>query len=114
MIASLPWGSFENRLDQSDPGFAASRRTATYLGKSRFEPLAQRGQVGIGSARSVYEEGRIHMIILLALLLVVIFAGLGFALHVLWIVAVVLFVFWLIGLALGRGESAGNHRFYRW
>ena len=54
------------------------------------------------------------MIILLALLLVVIFAGLGFALHVLWIVAVVLFVFWFIGLALGRGESAGNHRFYRW
>jgi hypothetical protein len=54
------------------------------------------------------------MLILLALLLVVIFAGLGFALHVLWIVAVVLFVLWLIGLAVGRGESAGNRRFYRW
>jgi hypothetical protein len=54
------------------------------------------------------------MLILLALLLVVIFAGLGFAVHALWIIAVVLFVLWLIGLALGRGESAGNHRFYRW
>ncbi|HEY2565602.1 MAG TPA: hypothetical protein VGI44_17970 [Acidimicrobiales bacterium] len=54
------------------------------------------------------------MLILLALLLVVIFAGLGFAVHVLWIIAVVLFVLWLIGLALGRGENAGNHRFYRW
>ncbi|HEX4218675.1 MAG TPA: hypothetical protein VHZ02_09930 [Acidimicrobiales bacterium] len=54
------------------------------------------------------------MLILLALLLVVIFAGLGFALHVLWIIAVVLFVLWLIGLVLGRGESAGSHRFYRW
>jgi hypothetical protein len=54
------------------------------------------------------------MLILLALLLVVIFFGLGFALHALWIVAVVLFVAWLIGLALGRGESAGSHRFYRW
>jgi hypothetical protein len=54
------------------------------------------------------------MVILLALLLVLLFFGLGFALHFLWIVAVVLFVAWLIGLALGRGESAGSHRFYRW
>lgn len=54
------------------------------------------------------------MVILLALLLVLLFFGLGFALHLLWIVAVVLFVMWLIGLALGRGENAGSHRFYRW
>jgi hypothetical protein len=52
--------------------------------------------------------------ILLVFLLVLLFAGLGFALHFLWIVAVVFFVFWLVGLALGRGASAGNHRFYRW
>jgi len=58
--------------------------------------------------------GRRTMVILLALLLVLIFFGMGFALHALWIVAVVLFVAWLIGLALGRGESAGSHRFYRW
>jgi hypothetical protein len=54
------------------------------------------------------------MLILLALLLVLIFAGAGFALHVLWIVAVVFFIAWLVGVALGRGEGAGNHRFYRW
>ncbi len=54
------------------------------------------------------------MVILVAFLLVLLFAGLGFALHFLWVVAVVLLVVWLIGLALGRGESAGNHRFYRW
>jgi hypothetical protein len=23
-------------------------------------------------------------------------------------------VLWLVGFALGRGESAGSHRFYRW
>lgn len=51
---------------------------------------------------------------MVAFLLVLLFAGLGFALHFLWVVAVVLLVVWLIGLALGRGESAGNHRFYRW
>jgi hypothetical protein len=54
------------------------------------------------------------MVILLALVLVLIFFGLGFALHVLWVVAVVLFVLWLIGLVLGRGERSGSHRFYRW
>ncbi|HEY3941677.1 MAG TPA: hypothetical protein VGL60_04260 [Acidimicrobiales bacterium] len=54
------------------------------------------------------------MIIALALLLVLLFFGLGFAVHLLWIVAVVFLVFWLIGLAFGRGASAGRHRFYRW
>jgi hypothetical protein len=55
-----------------------------------------------------------NVLILLALLLVLLFFGLGFALHVLWVVAVIFFIVWLIGLALGRGESAGRHRFYRW
>jgi hypothetical protein len=57
-------------------------------------------------------EGK--MLLLLAFLLVLVFFGLGFALHFLWIVAVVLLVLWLVGFALGRGESAGSHRFYRW
>ena len=54
------------------------------------------------------------MVLLLALLLVLLFFGLGFTAHFLWIVAVVLLVLWLVGLAIGRGESAGSHRFYRW
>ena len=54
------------------------------------------------------------MLLLLALLIVLLFAGVGFAIHFLWFVAVVLFVFWLVGFALGRGESSGRHRFYRW
>ena len=54
------------------------------------------------------------MLLLLAFLIVLLFAGLGFALHFLWIVAVVLLVVWVAGAALGRGETAGRHRFYRW
>ena len=54
------------------------------------------------------------MVLLLALLLVLIFFGAGFALHILWIVAVVLLVLWVVGYALGRGEGAGQHKFYRW
>jgi hypothetical protein len=54
------------------------------------------------------------MLLLLALLLVLLFFGVGFAIHFLWIVAVILFVLWLVGFALGRGESSGRHHFYRW
>ncbi len=54
------------------------------------------------------------MLIVLALVEVLLFAGLGFALHVLWIVAAVLLVLWVVGFAIGRGESAGSRHFYRW
>jgi hypothetical protein len=54
------------------------------------------------------------MLLVLALLLVLIFFGAGFAVHLLWIAAVVLLVLWVVGFAIGRGESAGSHRFYRW
>ena len=54
------------------------------------------------------------MIVLLALLIVILFVGLGFALHALWILAAILLIAWLIGVGLGRGERAGSHRFYRW
>jgi hypothetical protein len=54
------------------------------------------------------------MVLLLAFVLVLLFFGLGFALHFLWIVAVVFLVLWFVGYALGRGEGAGRHHFYRW
>jgi hypothetical protein len=54
------------------------------------------------------------MIILLVLLLVLLFAGMGFALHFLWIIAAVFFVLWFVGFGLGRGENSGRHHFYRW
>ena len=54
------------------------------------------------------------MVVLLALLLVVLFFGLGFALHVLWVVAAVLLVLWLMDSRWGRGQGLGRHGFYRW
>jgi lysylphosphatidylglycerol synthetase-like protein (DUF2156 family) len=54
------------------------------------------------------------MVLLLALLLILILFGAGFAVHLLWIAAVVFLVVWVVGFALGRGENAGSHRFYRW
>jgi hypothetical protein len=58
------------------------------------------------------EEGW-EMIILLVLLFVLLFFGLGFAAPLLWIVAAIVFFVWIIGLALGR-SSSGRHHFYRW
>jgi hypothetical protein len=54
------------------------------------------------------------MLLILALLLVLILFGAGFAVHLLWIAAVVLLVLWIVGFAIGRGEGAGAHKFYRW
>jgi hypothetical protein len=40
--------------------------------------------------------------------------GLGFALHLLWIVAAIVLVFWLVGFTLGRGHAEGTRGWYRW
>ncbi len=45
-------------------------------------------------------------IVLVLLVLALIFAGVGFAIHILWIVAVILFVLWLIGLVTGVGRGS--------
>ena len=55
-------------------------------------------------------------IILLVLLLALLFAGLGFAVHLLWVIAVIVFFVWLIGWAFARGEGSGSRRMWygRW
>jgi hypothetical protein len=51
-------------------------------------------------------------VILLVLLLVLIFGGLGFAVHALWVVAGVMAVLWLLGFVVRSAEGGG--RWYRW
>jgi hypothetical protein len=55
-------------------------------------------------------------IILIALLIVLILGGLGFALHVLWWLALIALAIWLLGflLRLGEGAAGGRRRWYRW
>jgi len=50
-------------------------------------------------------------LVLFVLLLALIFGGLGFAVHALWVVAVVVFLLWLIGFFARGVEGA---RWYRW
>ena len=57
------------------------------------------------------------MVALIVLLLILaLFGGLGFAAHILWIVLVVALVLWVIGFFIGGVESGvGRRRWYgRW
>jgi uncharacterized protein (DUF697 family) len=89
------------------------RAIASVRARARGFPKTQRGVHILHTHKGLKRKGNI-MVILLLLLLVLILAGAGFAIHALWIAAVVFALFWIIGVALGRGESAGSRRFYRW
>jgi len=54
------------------------------------------------------------MIILLVLLLAIILAGLGFAVHVLWWIALIVLAIWLVGFLFRAAETAGSRRRRRW
>jgi hypothetical protein len=53
------------------------------------------------------KKGNVMAILLLALLVLILF-GAGFALHVLWIAAIVVAIVWVASFALGHG--AGSRR----
>ena len=50
-------------------------------------------------------------IVLLVLLLALILGGLGFAVHVLWWIALIVLAIWLVGFFV---RSAEGSRWYRW
>jgi hypothetical protein len=57
------------------------------------------------------------MVLILAILLIAILLGLGgFALHLLWILALIVLVLWLLGFVFRSAETAGSRRrrWYRW
>jgi lysylphosphatidylglycerol synthetase-like protein (DUF2156 family) len=54
-------------------------------------------------------------IILAVLLLALILGGLGFAVHVLWWIALIVLVLWLLGFFFTGAASGGpRRRWYRW
>jgi hypothetical protein len=53
--------------------------------------------------------------LLLVLLLALILGGIGFAVHILWWVAIVVLVVWLLGFLFRSTGSGGSRgRWYRW
>jgi hypothetical protein len=51
-------------------------------------------------------------IILLVLLLALLLGGLGFAVHVLWWIALAVLIIWIVGFLVRTVEGGG--RWYRW
>ncbi|HEY0517625.1 MAG TPA: hypothetical protein VGD00_10925 [Solirubrobacteraceae bacterium] len=56
------------------------------------------------------------MAALIALVLILaIFGGLGFAVHVLWYVLIIAVLLWLVGFFIGGAAEGGRRRWYgRW
>ncbi|HTX27083.1 MAG TPA: hydrophobic protein [Streptosporangiaceae bacterium] len=55
------------------------------------------------------------MIIILVLLLALLLGGLGFAIHILWWIALVVLAIWALGFLVRVGEGGSRRsRWYRW
>jgi hypothetical protein len=56
------------------------------------------------------------LVLLLVLLLALVLAGAGFALHLLWWLAIIVLAIWLLGFLFRSAGSAGGgrSRWYRW
>ncbi|MGD0380461.1 MAG: hydrophobic protein [Acidimicrobiales bacterium] len=49
-------------------------------------------------------------LVVIFLLLAIVFFGVGFAFHLLWIAAIISFVCWMAGFAFARGQHRGRRR----
>jgi len=96
--------------DSSDVESAVSRWVAQDLTTTlRASPVSQLRIPGIALFNSANEMGNVMAILLLGLLVLILF-GAGFALHLLWIAAVVIAIVWVATFALGRGERRSIRR----
>jgi hypothetical protein len=62
------------------------------------------------NAGGLDKEGTVALILLI-LILAILLAGLGFAIHLLWWIALIVAVVWLLGFVFRSGE---RRRWYRW
>jgi hypothetical protein len=65
---------------------------------------------------AAFEERRNQLmaLILIVLLLALLLGGLGFAVHILWWIALIVLVIWLLGFLIRMGEGGSRGRWYRW
>jgi len=65
-------------------------------------------------SKSYVTRGSPVAVILVALLIVLVLGGLGFALHVLWWLALAALIIWVLGFFLRVGETVGRPRRRNW
>jgi len=63
---------------------------------------------------SPHGRDQLMALILLVLLLALLLGGLGFAVHILWWIALIVLVIWLLGFLVRVGEGGSRRRWYRW
>lgn len=70
----------------------------------------------LGSETASHRRGITMAIVLAVLILAIILGGLGFAIHVLWWIALAVLVIWLLGFLFRGAEAAATprRRWYRW
>ena len=68
-----------------------------------------------GQRKRVNRKELALLLIIAVLLLALILFGVGFAVHVLWWIALIVLALWLLGFLFRTAEGAGSRRrWYRW
>ena len=82
-------------------------RSCYPMRQPRYTPMSDKAN-STGWPFTQFSKGYVQNMGLIVVLLVIalILAGVGFAVHILWILAVVFFVAWLVGLVLGTGRKS--------
>lgn len=70
----------------------------------------QRVSVRAAPDDTVYDGGDVMVPLLLVLLVILVLFGAGFAVDVLWYIAIALLVLWVLGFFM----RSGSGRWYRW
>jgi len=71
-------------------------------------------RAGAAPATPDIERTPLMVLILLVLLLAILLGAVGFAIHLLWWIALVVLVLWLLGFLVRLGEGSSRGRWYRW
>jgi hypothetical protein len=82
------------------------------LDRSAKQVWASGLRVAVGFRRQ--KGNNLMALILIVLLLALLLGGLGFAVHILWWIALIVLVVWVLGFLLRAGEGGSRSRWYRW
>jgi 1,4-dihydroxy-2-naphthoate octaprenyltransferase len=85
------------------------------MGRQLLAGVFAKGGEGSCAGRQLVEKKELSMsVVLIALLVIIVLALLGFGLHFRWWIALIALVVWLLGFALRMGEGVGGSRRRRW
>ena len=107
----------EGTLKASEPHLAAM--FAIFARLTAGEPVGRESLAARGRRWWLRPGAALSALVLVPVMFAVIITGvllggLGFAIHILWWIALIVLVVWVLGFALRVGEGASRSRWYRW